>query len=124
MKSSKISHTGNNSFKRGNLKYQPSFQRRVFSLGGTIISRFLFNLNFNDTQAGAKFMKREVWDNINQNFTCTGFEFDIELLYKAKKKNARIKEYFMLPRDTNFSTVRARILPRLIYNLLKLRLLK
>ncbi len=106
------------------LKYQSSFLRRLFSLAGAIVFRFLFALKFNDTQAGAKFMKRELWEKIKRPFICTGFEFDMELLYKSSKINAKIKEHHISPNKTDFSTVKLRILPGLVYRLIKLRFIK
>lgn len=105
-------------------KYQTNITRRFFSLSGSIVFRFLFGMSFKDTQAGAKFMRRDLLDKLEKPFVCKGFEFDMELLYKASRKNARIKEYYIAPRETNFSTVKARILPGIMFRLLKLRLLK
>jgi glycosyltransferase involved in cell wall biosynthesis len=109
---------------RNFLKYQSSFTRRFFSISGMIVFRFLFGLNFKDTQAGAKFMTRDLLNLLEKPFICKGFEFDMELLYKAVKVNAKIKEYYIQPREANFSTVKIRILPGIMYRLLKLRFLK
>ena len=79
-------------FKKGTLKFQTSFSRRLFSLAGAIVARSIFNLDFRDTQAGAKFMKKEVLEKIHNHLICGGFEFDIELLYRLKRKKAKIKE--------------------------------
>jgi glycosyltransferase involved in cell wall biosynthesis len=106
------------------LKYQTSFTRRVLSIAGAVMSRFLFGLRFQDTQAGAKFMKKELWKKLKRPFICTGFEFDMELLYKASMAHAKIKEYYIRSNELDFSTVKARILLGLIYRLFKLRLLK
>lgn len=106
------------------LKYQTSITRRFFSLAGAVVFFLLFDIKFKDTQAGAKFMKRDVWLKLKRPFICKGFEFDMELLYKASKINARIKEYYIPPNKTDFSTVKIRILPGLIYRLVKLRLLQ
>jgi len=111
-------------FKKGRLKFQTSFLRRTFSLSAAIVSKIIFGLNVRDTQAGAKFIKKQALDRIKNNFVCGGFEFDIELLYRLKKKNAKIKEYFILPKDSDFSTVKMRILPGMLCRLLKLRFLK
>lgn len=111
-------------FKKGRLKFQTSVMRRMFSIAGAVVSRFIFNLDLRDTQAGAKFMKKEFLDKINNDFICGGFEYDVELLYKLKKRGAKIKEVFMLPRNSDFSTVKMRILPGMLYRLLKLRILK
>lgn len=106
------------------LEYQTSISRRFFSIAATIVFRFLFGLKFKDTQAGAKFMKKELLDKFKRNFVCRGFEIDMELLYRASNLNAKIKEYHLLPNESDFSTVKARILPGIMYRLLKLRLLK
>ena len=109
-------------FKKGQLKYQTSLLRRIFSIAGAIVSRFLLNLNFKDTQGGAKFLRKELWDRLDKNFVCKGFEFDMELLYRAKKLNSKIMEYYLPPKDSDFSTVKMRILPGILLRLLLLRL--
>lgn len=109
-------------FKEGQLKLQTSVLRRIFSLGNAIVSRIFFKLNFQDTQAGAKFMKKKVWSGIDGDFVCTGFEFDIELLYRAKTKGYKIVEYYIPPKVSDFSTVKMSILPGILYRLFKLRI--
>ncbi|MBU0894314.1 MAG: glycosyltransferase family 2 protein [Nanoarchaeota archaeon] len=111
-------------FKKNDFKHQTSLTRRFFSLGASLVSKMFFGINASDTQGGAKFMKRTVWNKIDKKFICKGFEFDIELLFNLKKVNAKIKEYFILPKTTDFSTVKLRILPGIIFRLLKLRFLR
>ena len=111
-------------FRHGNLKYQTSVSRRFFSITGAFISRVLFNLYLSDTQAGAKFMKKIVWDSLEKNFICTGFEFDMELLYRIRQKKFRIKEYFLIPKESDYSTVKMRILPGMLKRLFILRFLR
>ncbi len=111
-------------FKKGNMKYQTSISRRFFSITGASVSRVLFGLYLSDTQAGAKFMRRIVWDKLEKNFVCTGFEFDIELLYRIHRKKFRIKEYFLVPRESDYSTVKLRILPGMLKRLVILRFLR
>jgi glycosyltransferase involved in cell wall biosynthesis len=106
------------------LKYQTSLTRRFFSLAGTFVFFSLFGMKFKDTQAGAKFMKKDLWIKLKKPFLCKGFEFDMELLYKATKRGAKIKEYYIKPNRTDFSTVKARILPGIMYRLIKMRLLQ
>ena len=77
-------------YRKGQAKIQDSFLRRLLSLGGGIFSKFFFGLKFRDTQAGAKFFKRDVWKGIDRNFTCLGFDFDIEFLYKIHKAKFKI----------------------------------
>jgi len=105
-------------------KYQSSITRRFFSISAAIIFKFLFGFHFKDTQAGAKFMKKDLLKKFKKKFMCTGFEFDMELLYEASKANAKIKEYYIKPNEVDFSTVKMRILPGIVYRLLKMRLIK
>ncbi len=110
-------------FKRA-LKYQTSITRRFFSIAGATVFRLLFGFHFKDTQAGAKFMNKTLIDKFKKEFICSGFEFDMELLYEAGKENAKIKEYYIKPNEADFTTVKMRILPGLVYRLLKMRLIK
>jgi len=110
-------------FKKGDFKMQTSSLRRFFSLGNAFVAKVFFGLNIQDTQGGAKFMRRNVWEKIEGNFVCTGFEFDIEMLYKMQKKGYKIKEYYLVPKNSDFSTVKMRILPGILYRLFKFRLM-
>lgn len=114
---------------RGSLKskegVKDSQMRRIIALGGQFFSRFFFGLKFRDTQAGAKFFRKEVWNSMGKKFTCIGFDFDIELLYKSKKKGFKIAEFYTpLIKYEKFSTVRIKYLAGMVYRLIKLRLLK
>ena len=108
--------------RRGRL--QDSFLRRVISIGGGIVSRVLFGLKFADTQAGAKFFTRKVWTKIGDGFVCTGFDWDIEFLYKVKKAGFKVAEIYIPFKTEEFSTVRMKYLPGMLKRLLKLRFLK
>ena len=110
---------------KGQARVQGSLLRRLVSLGGGIFSKFFFGLDFRDTQAGAKFFKKEVWENIDRNFICLGFDFDIEFLYKTNKARFKILEsYISLSKHEKFSTVSLKYLPGMIFRLLKLKFLK
>ena len=111
---------------KGSARFQESLPRRFISLGGGIISRNFFNLDFSDTQAGAKFFQRQVWETINKknDFICTGFDWDIEFLYRAVKNNFKIIETHMPFRPEEFSTVRLKYLPGMLKRLLLLRIIK
>lgn len=111
-------------YKKGRARFQDSQLRRLISLGGGLFSRILFGLNVSDSQAGAKFFKKEVWEKIKRGFLCKGFDFDIELLYKIKKLNFKIKEVQIPFKYEKFSTFRLKYLPGMIKRLLKLRFLK
>jgi dolichol-phosphate mannosyltransferase len=64
------------------------FQSRVFNL----LIRILFGLSFKDTQCGAKVFKKEAIDAVLDKMTSTGFEFDVELLWRLDSAGFRILE--------------------------------
>jgi len=109
---------------RKKAKIQDSFLRRMLSLGGSIFSRFFFSMNFRDTQAGCKFFRKDVWQAIDRNFVCNGFDFDVEFLYKISKKKFKILETYIPLKREKFSTFRLKYLPGMVKRLLKLRFVK
>ncbi len=107
---------------KGQARIQESLLRRLVSLGGGVFSKFFFNLNLRDTQAGAKFFKKKIWENIDRDFLCLGFDFDIEFLYKVYKAKFEILEYYLPQlKYEKFSTVRLKYLPGMVFRLLKMR---
>lgn len=70
---------------------QPAYRKlmgRIFS----ILSNFITNLGIRDTQCGFKLFSRRAGEVIFPRMTVSGFGFDVELLYIAKKHNFPIKE--------------------------------
>lgn len=97
------------------------FTRKVLAVGWKALTLFLLHMRFHDTQAGCKFLKKKAFDAIDKNFVCTGFDFDIELLYKLKKSGFKIKE-FNIPvlKIFKFSTFRLKFVPIMFWHLFKL----
>jgi glycosyltransferase involved in cell wall biosynthesis len=110
----------NNNFQRIN---EPAL-KKIFAIGWNSLSRILFGLKFKDTQAGAKFLKKKIYDKINKNFICKGFDFDVELLYKLKKQKCKIEEVHTKTKPGEFSTFQIKYIPKMFLNLIKLRLKK
>lgn len=107
--------------RRGFLQIAEPFTRKILAIGWRILGLILFGLNFKDTQAGCKFLKRKAFNSIDKNFICTGFDFDVELLYKLKKKGFSIKEvYVPTIKAFKFSTFRLRFVPSMFWRMLKL----
>jgi len=104
------------------IKIDQPFLRKLYSRTWNFLIRILFNLNFSDTQAGLKFFKRKVINNINRNFICTGFDFDIELLWKIKEAGYKVHEVPVNFRKVGKSTVLTTHIFRMLLNLLRLRL--
>ncbi len=55
-------------------------------------TRFLFNLNFNDTQCGAKLFKKDVAKFLVDRHSEKGWIFDVDLLYICNKYKMKILE--------------------------------
>jgi glycosyltransferase involved in cell wall biosynthesis len=70
-------------------------QTRLDNIKSTIFNflvRGILVLPYKDTQCGAKLFKREVIENIMDDIGLTHWAFDVDLLYKIKKKGYKIKE--------------------------------
>jgi glycosyltransferase involved in cell wall biosynthesis len=63
-------------------------ESRVFNL----LIRLLFSLHYSDTQCGAKVFKKAAIDAVIGDMVSTGFEFDVELLWRLSRRGFRIRE--------------------------------
>lgn len=114
-------------YKKGQKKKQEFLSRRLISLGGSFFSKVILGLPYRDTQAGAKFFRKETWkkiDNKKKSFICTGFDWDMEFLYKLKKNNLKVAEVYMQTNPEKFSTFRLKYLPGMVKRLLILKFLR
>ncbi|MBP1929557.1 glycosyltransferase involved in cell wall biosynthesis [Methanolinea mesophila] len=68
------------------------FSRKVQSRIFNLLIRALFGLSFRDTQCGAKVFKKEAIDAVLEKMTSTGFEFDVELLWRLESAGYRVRE--------------------------------
>ena len=78
-----------------------SFSRKLFSRVWNSMSKSLLGLDFSDTQAGLKIVRKDVLDKVDKRFTCRGFAFDVELLYKIQKAGGKVKEIYMPVHSTD-----------------------
>ncbi len=93
------------------------FESRVFNL----IIRVLFGLPFKDTQCGAKVFKKAAIDAVIGQMVSTGFEFDVELLWRIDNSGFRIREHPISWHDRGDSRVRGADVLRMFSGLLRLR---
>ncbi len=100
------------------------FLRKVLSRAWNILVRILLGLNYYDTQAGAKFFKNQVKEKIGDNFISKGFAFDVELLYKIKKNNFRVKEVYVPSKFIEGSTFKLKHCKSMFLDLLRMWWLK
>lgn len=101
-----------------------SLMRRVVSRGFNLLVRLLFRLPFKDTQCGVKVFTQQALADVVRELETTKFAFDVELLYKLKKKGYSILEVPTVwgnkPRSTlNLWTA----VPEMFIALVKVRLL-
>jgi glycosyltransferase involved in cell wall biosynthesis len=68
-------------------------KRRFISRAGNLYIRTLLLIPFKDTQCGAKIFKKEALKKIIDNLGMSQWGFDVEILYKLKKKGCRVKEH-------------------------------
>jgi|TARA_Y100000294_G_C8492275_1_gene311269 glycosyltransferase involved in cell wall biosynthesis len=100
------------------------FLRKFLSRGWNILVRFILGLKFRDTQAGAKFFRGEALMNIDRNFVCKNFAFDVELLWKLKEKGYSIKEVYVPTIHREGSTFKTIYVLYMFISLMKLWWLK
>ncbi len=99
-----------------------SFQRRVASRVFNILVRVIFNLDFKDTQCGAKIFRKEAITNVLNELNTKGFEFDVELLWKLKKRNYKIREFPITWKHSENSRFSLKKTPGMFFSLIKVRL--
>ena len=74
------------------LHQSQSKQRRLFSRGFHAFVQFLFRMNIQDTQCGAKVMRREAAEKIHPALRIADVAFDINLLYSLKRNGFSVVE--------------------------------
>jgi dolichol-phosphate mannosyltransferase len=103
-------------------KVEEPLGRKLASRVWNLIVRSLFGLKIEDTQAGAKFMKREVVDAVLPKLRKkSGFEFDAELLWRVRQKGFSIEEIFIHSKHVKGSKFRMRKSLGMLVNILKVR---
>ncbi len=87
-----------------------------------LLSRILFSLNFHDTQGGMKFLRKKAWDDIGGGFETSGFEFDVELLWRLKKHKFKVFEIYVPSKHREGSTFNLKNSLDMFIHILKIRL--
>lgn len=66
--------------------------REILSGGFNLFVRALFDLEYRDTQCGGKVFHRGVIEDVLGDMRTSGFEFDVELLWRLEQSGCSIKE--------------------------------
>ncbi len=98
-------------------------KRRIASRGFNLLVRLLLGLHYKDTQCGSKVFRanliKEIWPFIERS----NWAFDVSILYEAKKRNYRIKEYPIVWEDKGGSKLRlTKTIPGMLKTIVKIRL--
>lgn len=110
--------------KDSNILVKQSLKRRIASKTFNIIVRAIFGLKFKDTQCGAKVFKKEAIKDVLSALKTKGFEFDVELLWRLKKKGYKIIEFPITWKHSEGSTFSLSNAPKMFFSLLKVRIWK
>ena len=101
---------------------QQGWARRLESRGFNLLIRVLFGLSFHDTQCGAKVFKKAAVNAVLPRLVSTGFEFDVELIWRIVQAGYRIEEVPILWQNKGDSRVRKGDMIRMFTGLLRIRL--
>jgi len=101
---------------------QPFF-RRFASRTFNLFVRSIFNLDFKDTQCGAKVFRGKSIQGVLGGLSSKGFEFDVELLWRMMRVGNSIVEVPITWRHEGGSTFGLRYAPKMFFRLLALRIL-
>lgn len=99
-------------------------KRRIASKTYNIIVRMIFGLDFKDTQCGAKVFRKKAIMDVLSELKTKGFEFDVELLWRLKKKGYKVIEFPITWKHSQDSTFSLSNAPKMLISLLKVRFWK
>jgi dolichol-phosphate mannosyltransferase len=103
------------------LGVQQGLLRRFESRAFNLITRLLFGLPYHDTQCGAKVFRKSAIDTVMPDMVSTGFEFDVELLWRMKQGGYSVREFPIEWQNTGDSHVERCDMIRMLAGLLRVR---
>jgi len=99
-----------------------SIYRGFLSKINVFLTQNILNIPFSDFNCGFKFIKNAAWKSLELDVVDTGFFFDTEILFYAKKANLIIREIPVEWREGEYSTVNTfKTSYQFIINLIKLK---
>ncbi|MDV2480453.1 glycosyltransferase family 2 protein [Methanoculleus sp. Wushi-C6] len=103
------------------LPVRQGFRRRVESRLFNLLVRMLFGLGYCDTQCGAKAFRREALDKVLPAIRSTGFEFDVELLWRLRQRGCRVEEVPITWENRDESKVATTDAKKMLLGMVRLR---
>lgn len=106
------------------LTEKQGFLRQIESRGFNLLIRVLFGLTYHDTQCGAKVFTKHAVDQVLPSMVSTGFEFDVELLWRLKTAGFFVEEVPIEWQNKSDSRVQKRDMLRMLTGLFHIRFCK
>ncbi|WP_292517032.1 dolichyl-phosphate beta-glucosyltransferase [Methanoculleus sp.] len=103
------------------LTVKQGFRRRAESRLFNLLVRTLFGLDYRDTQCGAKTFRRVALDTVLPSIRSTGFEFDVELLWRLAQRGCRVVEVPITWENRDESKVATSDAKAMLMGMLRLR---
>jgi len=123
-----LSHTdgviGSRKLKDSRILIKQPFKRRLASKMFNILVSAIFQLNFKDTQCGAKVFLKGPIKKVLPELKTSGFEFDVELLWRMKRLGFNVIEFPISWKQSQGSTFRLSNSWAMFISLLRMRLWK
>ncbi len=105
------------------IKTEQTLLRKITSKGFNFIVKSFLMMPYSDTQCGAKLFKREAIQGVIKDIGVTRWGFDVDLLYKLRKKGFRIIEAPTIWEDKKDSKLNLKKAPfQMFSSVLRLRL--
>ncbi len=104
------------------IQVRQPWTRRLFSKSFNYLVRSMFFLEISDTQCGAKVFRKEALKKILPQLRSTGFEFDVELLWKLQKDGYKIREIPIAWSHHGGSNFRLKFIPIMFWSLVMRRI--
>ena len=103
------------------LTVRQGLRRRVESRLFNLLVRLLFGLDYLDTQCGAKAFRKEALDTVLSSIRSTGFEFDVELLWRLRQSGYQIEEVPITWKNQEESKVTTSDAKKMLLGMLSIR---
>lgn len=98
---------GSRGMPESDVKIKQNLLRRMIGGIGSYVIKLLVIKKFADTQCGFKIFKKDKGRALFRRQKISGFAFDVEILYRAVKRNYKIKEVSVVWMNSSLSRVDA-----------------
>ena len=112
---------GSRYVKDSDIKTPQPISRRIMSRCFNVATRVLFGLSYHDTQCGAKVCTKKAFDSISKDMISTGFEFDVEFIWRLELAGYRVHEVGIAWTDTENSHISLLTPLKMLWGLIKLK---